>query len=316
MTSFLINKIRNNSYLLFLSKILILFASTFTLDYTIGKTLRYYYFKQESGMQYRTTFAMEKTTADVLIFGSSRANHHYHPEVFEKRLNLSFYNAGRDAGYIFYHYAVLKAVLKRYSPKIVILNFSGGDFIDNQVSYDRLAALLPYYETHSEIRSMIELKGPYEKLKLVSSIYPYNSSIFTIAVGNAEFNKKRRGDVKGYIPLTTVWDGAMRIENNVTTYKLDSTKIKIYQSFIEDCKNSNVKLYIFCSPILIKYSQTDNSILIAQDIAKNNNILFSNYLNDPLFMNNPKLFADETHLNDEGARVFSNMVVNDIQKTR
>ena len=38
-------------------------------------------------------------------------------------MKLSFYNAGRDGNFMFYHLAVLKGVLNRYSPKIVILDF-------------------------------------------------------------------------------------------------------------------------------------------------------------------------------------------------
>ena len=44
---------------------------------------------------------MELTKADLLVFGSSRANHHYVPEVFEDSLKLTFYNTGKDGSGIF-----------------------------------------------------------------------------------------------------------------------------------------------------------------------------------------------------------------------
>ncbi|HXS59927.1 MAG TPA: hypothetical protein VN703_03845, partial [Candidatus Sulfopaludibacter sp.] len=121
----------------------------------IGNLLRTFYFKQQSGLQCRTTYSIEKTTANVLIFGSSAANHDYQTNTFTKRLDTSFYNTGRDGISIFYEYAVLKAILKRYTPKIIILDFDQEEFIKNEASYDRLSALLPYYINHPEIRSII-----------------------------------------------------------------------------------------------------------------------------------------------------------------
>ncbi|OFX78034.1 MAG: hypothetical protein A2X12_07550 [Bacteroidetes bacterium GWE2_29_8] len=315
MIKILIYKIKKNPYKFFLVKLVVLFTIIFSLDFFIGNILGYFYFKQESGLQYRTTYSIEKTTADLLIFGSSRANHHYYPTLFEKRLNLSYYNVGRDGNFMFYHSAVLKGVLKRYSPKIIILDFIGKEFEENQNSYDRLSSLLPYYKTHPEMRSIIELKSKYERLKMPSFIYPYNSSIFTIAIGNTEFNKRRKGDIKGYIPLNKTLVGSIEIDSSSSKYEIDSIKIKAYESFIQDCKNSNVKLYIVCSPYFTSYNHSDYSLIIAKEIAKRNNIQFFDYSNDSTFLNKPQLFADISHLNEEGSKLFSNMLIDSIQKT-
>ena len=50
------------------------FLIVFAGDFLIGKTLKYFYFKASSGLFQRTTYSIEKTEADILIFGSSRAN--------------------------------------------------------------------------------------------------------------------------------------------------------------------------------------------------------------------------------------------------
>lgn len=314
MIKTLINKIKINPIKYFFLKLVILFAIVFVLDFILGSILRYFYFKQESGIQYRTTYSIEKTKADILIFGSSRANHHYHPDVFENRMKLSYYNVGCDGSFIFYDLAVLKGVLKRYSPQIVILDFVSGEFEQNQDSYDRLSSLLPYYSSHPEMRSIINLKSKYEKIKMLSHIYPYNSSMFTIAVGNTEFNKKRRGDIKGYVPLTKIWNGPVQIDSSSSYYKIDSIKVNAYKTFIRDCIHSKVKLYIVCSPYLTKSIHTDYSISLGQEIAKKNNIEFFNFSEDSLFINNSKLFTDDAHLNDSGAIIFSNRLINRIIK--
>jgi hypothetical protein len=305
-------KITGNSYIRFILKLIILIAIVLVFDRVGGKILEHFYFSQENGFQYRTTYTIEETRAEILIFGSSRANHHYHPEVFENRLRLTYYNAGRDGNYIFYHAAVLKGVLKRYTPKIIILDFVSGEFEEDQISYDRLSSLLPYYKSHPEMRPIIRLKSRNENLKLLSHIYPYNSSIFAIAAGNADFNKKRNSDIKGYIPLNKKWNGSARIDSVAGSNEIDSVKVRIYKSFITDCINNNVSLFVVISPYLIVASEPTRSIVTGKEIAKKYNIPFIDMSGDTLFLKSPKLFADIHHLNDTGARVFSNLLIDKI----
>jgi hypothetical protein len=300
----------------FLLKLLLFIVLLILLDFSIGSFLKYLYYRQESGLLYRTTYSIDSTTADVLIFGASRANHHYFPGIFEQRMNLSYYNVGRDGNAIFYHYAILKGVLKRYRPKIAILDFCHKDFMQNTDSYDRISALLPYYEDHPEIRSVIPLKGPYETYKLASRIYPYNSMVFTIAIGNTAANRNRNNnnDVKGYVPLTRVWSNPIVTDTTQKNYPLDSNKINIYKAFIKECNDNNVKLYIMFSPYFINYKYEDPSVVVAKKIAMQYNTTCYDFSNLPPFSNNAALFTDESHLNDQGARVYSNLVIDRMTK--
>jgi hypothetical protein len=280
----------------------------------MGSLLKFLYFKQDSGLLYRTNYAIDSTIAEILIFGASTANHHYYPKLFEDRMHMSFYNAGRDGNSIFYHYSILQGILKRYSPKIVILDFDMDEFNKAQENYDRISSLLPYYESHPEIRSIIQLKSPYEKYKLVSKIYPFNSLIFTIAIGTLKYNISRKNinDEEGYVPLTKIWKKRIVTDTSTVKFESDSNKINTFKSFIRDCANSNVKLYIVVSPRFIKFKFKSRSIEIANKIANEFNVRFYDFSNKPLFLNNPELFADRLHLNDSGAKIFSNKVIDNI----
>src|SRR6185312_3157308 len=299
-----------------LLKSLLFLMILFFLDYVIGEILRDLYFKKDSGYLYRTTYAMDSTKADILIFGSSTANHHYYPPLFQKRMNMSVYNTCRDGNSVFYNYAVLESVLKRYTPKIAILDFDFGEFQKEQASYDRLSSLLPYLNEHPNIQSIIELKGPYEKYKLLSKVYPFNSLIFSIGIGNTDYNRKREfvEDVQGYVPLTNQWDKKIYADKSIKHYELDSNKINMLKAFIKNCQSSRVKLYIFISPRFIKYFSKDPSIEITHSIANEFHVPFHDYTKDTFFLEHPKLFADQIHLNDTGAKVFSNIVIDDIKE--
>ncbi len=295
-------------------KFLLFFLIVFLLDRSIGGILKYLYFNQDSGLLYRTTYSIDSTKAEIVIFGSSTANHHYYPGSFEKRMNLSLYNAGRDGNSIFYHYSVLKCILKRYSPKIAILDFNIGEFKKDEQSYDRISSLLPYYEQHPEIQYIIQQKSQYEKYKIFSKIYPYNSLLFTIAIGNSNLNKMRENiqSQEGYLPLKREWRQDISTDTSNKNYVIDSNKIDIFENFIRDCHNSDVKLYIVISPRFLKFKFEDCSISIAREIAKKFNIDFFNFSNDPDFLEHPELFADKSHLNDTGAKIYSNKVIDKI----
>lgn len=310
-----INKIKEKGLPDLLLKAFLFLIILFLLDFAIGSTLRYFYTKQKSGLLYRATYSLDSTKADILVFGASRANHHYIPGIFKNRMNLSCYNTGRDGEIIFYNYAVLQSVLKRYTPKIAILDFSREEFKVEESDYDRLSALFPYYKEHQEIRPIVQLKSPYEKYKLLSKIYPYNSLIFTILIGTTKFNESRAfiDDENGYVPLTEVCDRNLAIDTAYKPYPLDSNKINIFKNFVKDCINSNVKPYIIISPILIKYLYEDPSVNLARKIAKTYNVPVYTFLNDSSFFHNT-LFADGTHLNDTGAKLFTNKVIDTIVK--
>jgi hypothetical protein len=310
----LLYRIKNNPYGYFFLKAFMFFVFFFSIDFLAGSTLRYFYFSQITGERYRTTYDIETTTADIIIFGSSRANHHYHPGIFEKRLNQSCRNVGRDGNFLLYNYAVLKAILKRHTPKIVILDIVAEEFVRNQYNYDNLTVLLPYYKTHPEMRDIIEMKSTTEKIKLLSQIYPYNSLVLSIAIGNTEFNKKRRPDVNGYIPINKKMSDPVEFNEMPVHYEIDSTKLNVYESFIRECQKSNITLIMVCSPYYSKFNEPIYSIAIAKEIARKNNIPFHDYSKDSLFTGNPTLFSDHSHLNDDGALIFSNKLIDEIQK--
>jgi len=299
----LIQKLKRNSYLFFFLKLFVLGITIFILDYLIGSTLNHYYFKQVIGRQYRTTYSIDSTKAEVLIFGSSKAVEQYDPTIFESHLNRSTYNVGSPGQNIFYHYAILKTILKRYKPQIIILDLMPWEFIKDKESYDRLAYLLPYYKKHPEIHSIIDLKGYTEKIKLFSQIYPFNSDLLFIVGGNLKKINKDDLDIKGYKPSSNIWQYHIKTIES-TKYELDSAKIKVFNNFIIDCLKSKINLYIVCSPVYFLSESTEYSIKRGEEIAQAYNIKFFDYSRDTFFLNKRSLFADIAHLNIDGSTIF------------
>jgi hypothetical protein len=306
----LFNKIRTQ--IIFKFSVALIFLVC--LDVIFGTIIRYFYFRQTSGPDFVTTYSIEKANAAIIIFGSSRANHHYHPGIFEEQLKLSCHNAGRDGFDILYNYAILKAVLSRYKPEIVILDLNTEEFRKIQGSYDKLSALLPYYKSHPEIRGIVDLKSKIEKIKTLSHVYPFNSTLSYIILGNTEFNRKRRNEINGYVPLMKTCSDSFNNFYVSNDYALDSKKVEIFEEFIKDCIDAKIKLYIINSPYFDRYQNSDKSIDIGQNIAKKYNVPFYDFLNDTAFINHRDLFYDGSHLNNEGATIFTIEIIEKIKK--
>jgi hypothetical protein len=284
-------------------------------DYIVGSSLRYFYFKQTSDFLHRTTYSMEITEAEILIFGSSRASRHYNPRIFEEETGLSTYNTGRDGNFIFYQTAILKSIISRYNPKLIILDFEG-TFEFNQQDYDKLASLLPYYKSHPEIREIVLLKSKYENLKLLSRIYPFNSILTTIAFGNMDFNKNRsrnKGSYNGFIPLSGVFSNMIDSVHFPKQYEIDPNKYKVFEDFLKISKQNDIPLIVVYSPVYFLYNENYSKVICKQ-ICDKNDVVFIDFSRDEDFINHKELFKDKFHLNGEGADLLTRKMLDFIEK--
>lgn len=275
------------------------------LDFITGKILSHFYFNASSGVLYNTTYAIEENNSDILILGSSRAKHHYDSKLIEEITGLNTYNTGRDGNYIFYQTAVLKSTLMRHSPKQIILDFTGS-FRNLQEDYDRLSTLLPYYSTHEELRDIIQHKSPFVKYKLLSQIFPYNSLLTTIIAGNIGLGNS--DNYKGYEPLTGEWTGELETIETKKHYRIDENKYQVFEELIKLSKNHDIPLLVVYSPVFYKYD-IDYSIEVCREICEKHNIKFIDFSKNPEFLENQALFKDQTHLNETGAEIFTQKIL-------
>ncbi len=290
----------------YIYNILIFIAIVLVLDYFIGSQLKKQYSARSRGLLYRTSFSIDSTKADLLIFGSSRANHHYVPTIFEDSLQMSCYNTGRDGCLIIYQLAVIKCVVARYSPKVIILDIVPFDFMDMYDNYDKLNCLLPYYKTHPVIKSIIKTYRNFEDVKMLSSIYPYNHCIFFLGRNRQSDYAVELKD-KGFLNTSNEWKQSKITEKeSKKPFVCNSTKIAAYKEFIDICKKNNIKLFVAISPFFQNLNSRSNKIIkVLEDVALENNVDFFDYSNDTACTNYAHLFYNVNHLNTKGANIYS-----------
>lgn len=305
-----------------LSKIALFAALIAGLDFGVGKGLAYLYGQcREGDFGGRINLALEQRH-DIVVFGSSRALHHYIPERIEANTGLSCFNAGMDAQTLLYHFGLQQMILDKYQPKLLVLDLNTEDirYDPDRRAYGKLSRLLPFHK-HPEVHKLLLKRSPYEKWKLLSQIYPYNSQVLSILRYRLKANAEGSQARKGYVPLHGSDMPALlaRWDPQPIPALVDREYIGYLHRFIQKARNQGIPIVVCSSPLW----EIDNGNYCEQHkalVRRYKEVLASldvplieiTQKNYPLFRD-PALFKDLTHLNDAGAQHFSKLFAQRLQ---
>lgn len=285
------------------------------IDWILGYGCRWLYFSQKKGQFAQTTYSIDSTNQDILIFGSSKAVRHYSPLILSKTLGMSCYNVGRDAQMIPFYKAMQEAIFIRHKPKLIILDINPWELSPDKTKYEKLSILLPYCIKHPEFIKYVQNESKWERLKLLSQTYPYNSSLF-ILFYNFFFSSHLNKDANGYLPLTGVMnkkeldDYTANLKNEKQNNRVDLKAVNYYREFLQKTQQNNIKTYVIISPAIIKEQVNLKKKQILMAIAKEyKNVSFLDFSDDPRFNYKYKFFSDIYHLNKTGSEEFSKNLV-------
>lgn len=287
-------------------------------DWAVGTWSEKMYYSSKYGMYRRQIYVMKEANEDILVMGSSRAAHHYVPQIIEDSLGMTCYNAGSDGECIYYHYCLLSAMIERGAkPKIVIYEVmnldaeeSGGATFTLDAALDRLA---PHYGEFKAVDSLFAFNGWKENVKMISKTYRYNSKL----VQTIKCNYIPWPEDKGYEALmgkmdVTLYekDAALRSSSSRGTARIEKHKLEYMEKFISLCKTNDIHLVLYFSPY---YNvKPAGGILTIRDLAALSGFPFYEFSSDEKY-DNPKLFKDAMHLNDTGARLYTMDVIKKIK---
>jgi hypothetical protein len=272
--------------------------------------------------------------ANTVIYGSSRAWVHFDPKIMEDKLHVPFYNLGLD-GYQFHmQYARHLLYFKNNPvPKNIILSIDYWTLGKTSDLY-MTEQFLPYIHD-SVIR---EYTQSYNGLSYFDYNLPFvryfGRSKYVFHALDIIFNDKNNYSLKykGFMGQDKKWDqnlsqAVLNISKNKNISKtgdvnsldftLDQETLDLFDQFLIEMKNKNVNIFLVISPIYIggqKYVNGHNDFIKKFDsIAIKNNISFLDYTNDKICYDST-MFYNATHLNKEGAKLFSEKLANDLKK--
>ena len=258
--------------------------------------------------QTNTAQALFNKKADVLVLGSSRANHHYVSSMFKDSLGLSCYNAGRDGHDILYAYMIFQSFLERNTPKMVVVDIASsmmdGSWIQNNKD------MTCFYGASKVVTDVLDkdvLKG-FDKVKMLSNVYRYNNTLEWIAT--AYLSNWGEGD--GYFPMPITNNSLKKNVYKVFFFQPHSVCLSYLDQIIETCKQKNIQLILCESPSLNYSLHGTNDWMMKY--AHDKGVKALDFTGDTTYVDHPDLFYDGTHLNDKGARMFTKKFISAIQQ--
>jgi len=294
-----------------LFKQLFLFLFTcFLFDRGLGWTLKKLLIAEPQGASNITSYGILKSDEDVLIYGSSRASHHYISKLIKDSLQLSTFNLGRDGMSILYDNIMYKAALGRYKPKVVILDLNpneltwkaGQEGIDEATS-----VLLPYVNINKVVKENLDSINRLATLKAqVVHSYCFNSLPFSLLQHYFKIGEK---DQFGYLKLVGSGVSNSEIVNSSIKDSVgcDSLLTNNLKEFISLSRDNGINLHVFISPKYNNFDTLSRSFEEIKKICIENDIPFHNLIG---YKNGDRsLFYDAEHLNNSGARLYTEKTI-------
>ena len=289
----------------FIYKVCIFFLLITIVDVIFGFAMGEISKRIDIGGAGRDNYICDKVTDDILIFGSSRAEHHYNAQMISDSLGISCYNCGEGGCGIILAYGRLLMLLERYTPKSIIYEVTPGfDYLDGKDNHKYLYRLKQHYDRPG-IDSIFWSVDPTEKYKMISGMYRHNSSFLQNLIVYFLRMSTDNG-IKGFRPINEELD-TMKIRadkkqyDSKDGYVYDSLKIHYINKFLEKTKDMNLVFVV--SPIW--YGQDTLVLEPIKQICEKRNTFIIDFSNNPKYVHHNEFFKDGTHLNARGADEFT-----------
>lgn len=272
--------------------LLIILISFISFDFIFGKFASKILIKGKSKQEY---ILNERNDADIVFFGSSRANHHYDSQYICDSLGIKALNAGEDGRGLTYQLPLIKNYLERNIPDLIVLEV----FPSLEGSWnDRISLLYPYVDDNPNILETAKLIDPNNGIYLRSKLFQHNSNIVSEMKNLINpFNPQK---TYGFEPLQPANRG-IRFSLDTIQKNIDRIELDALREILQTAKNHNVEIIGVISPLYI------NQRPIIQSDSLFNLFGFHFIDNTMLrFKGAPETyFNDNSHLNSIGAREYT-----------
>ena len=298
----------------FLLKVLLFFACVVVMDFAFGLCFSWLRSHAKGGSTANCEYIANRATNDIIILGSSRATHHYIPQIIEDSLGMSCYNCGEEGNGVVLAYGRLKMLTSRYKPKLVLYELTPGyDYGTKEPNDKYLGYLRAYYDKKGIREIFSDFDDDLFSLKMLSKMYQ-NTSRFLPDILDNVFD---RDNHKGFEPLM----GQMKepitqpAGQDGETMIIDSLKLSYVEKVIDLCQKERIPVYFMISP---RYGKKENDMSIyepALSLSEQHNVPIYNFVSCPSISEHIEYFQDEGHMNSKGAEAYTTLLVNNVLST-
>ncbi len=293
----------------FLLKVGLFFVVLIILDRVFGMAFAYMGDHAKGGYIGHHKYVTDKVNEDILVFGSSRAIHHYNPQVLTDSLGMTCYNCGQDGNGIILFYGLWQMIKEHHKPKMIIYDVSTGfDLYKGENNQKFLGWLRADYDRPG-VKQIFDDVDCTEKYKMLSMLYRYNSKFmqnitdFVHPIFGIEGN--------GYIPLNGEMD-KMKVKDESSNHELrtvDSQKLDFLNKLIDE--TNGVELVFVASPMWYQTLESDYQPI--KDLCEQRGVRFIDFSNKEKYIHQYEWFKDGAHLNAKGADEFTRDLISVIK---
>lgn len=249
-------------------------------------------------------FPFTQPRVNILVLGDSHTQCSINDTLLPHSLNLS-----ESADTYFYSYVKVKRMLAA-NPQVdtLILGYANFNITDNQDHWLKSENInsfkLPIYFflfDLEDFRNFIKI-NPTQLLEFSGTIFKRNfSHMYRI------YNKEKiyKFGIGGYLPLQKQMESEERSINNnniSTTWKQSEIDILYLKKIYNLCKNNSVQLILVATPTQDHSGADSNN---KQLVFRNNDLKEAVYLDFSDYPLKNDNFADNSHLNENGAANFT-----------
>jgi hypothetical protein len=286
------------------------FAVVAAVDFCFGTVCDYMTANAKGGATKQLVELCEKDHYDMLVMGSSKAHHNYIPQVFSDSLGLTCYNSGYDGNGVILAYGILKMIDDDRLPKLVVFDvkqqfdiyhYSGaGD-------YTRYYQKLKKFIDEPAVSEIVASISKPDVLKLRSGLVRYNGDLVFTLSGFLQSDAK--DGYYGYKPAVGQLAEDSEAEKDYTN-QIDSLKMEYFHKLINLTKKKSIILVVVFSP---EYNTPfSDDFQPIRELCEYEEISVIDYFNEPTFQK-IEYFKDHCHLNEEGSRMFSEVLAKDLK---
>lgn len=295
----------------YLIKILIFFAIMFVVDRVAGVAFNYIVQHAKGGYVAHRQFISNEMERDILVFGSSRAVHHFDAKQIEDSLGLSCYNCGQDGNGAVFNDGQWRLIRERYYPKLIVYDiFPEFDLLEGD-NHKYLGWLKLYYDRPG-ISELFDEVDKTEKFKMLSQMYRYNYNPLQFLADYV--HPFMQLDEYGYMPMAGELD-TLRVKKGMTpmsSYSFDKQKLQSLCNIINSRGETQIMFVV--SPIW--YGMDAASLQPIIELCNERGIQFVDFSNDPKYLHQNRFFRDGLHLNKEGAEEFTKDLIEVLKRIK
>ena len=286
----------------YLIKIVLFFVAVAVIDVLFGFACQYMNDHSKGGGIKSRYYVCKESNQDVLVFGSSRAKHHYVPDIIEDSLKMTCYNTGEDGNGIILCYGFLKMITERYTPKLIIYDVTLLDmYEDDNMKY--LDLMKPFYYEKG-IDSIFWSVNPRTRIMMLSNLYRYNTTCLRVL---GDFIHPMSNFPKGYLPLQKTMDYEVEFKE-IKEGPVDTLKMYYFENYIRLAQNKGISLICCVSPSY-KASMDDSAYKPIKQLCEKYHVPFLYLGAEQNISYDKSYFQDRLHMNDKGARIYTSKLM-------